>query len=484
MRKINSPLSIFELFIRKAVIFLFFIYKGSISPYITSQCSYSITCSDYAKNSIEEKGVFLGIISSTIRVIKCSLLPLKTFFDYKAYFFPLNKKKKGNIFIVLILMFAFISCTNFSHQGGWSNVILDSENQSLYVSSNEGKLYNIITNEGVPSINWSYPKDSKGTSYSDPILYENSVISSSFDCKGKNCEGKIYELQKTDGELIWQKNIPSKISPKIQIYKDLLLVSSLKKQENNQDLTTSEIYLISLNDESKGAILGKIPVSGEIWSGAYLHNEMIFVTTLSGWLYVFDGNKMRDFSNNSFDDILIDSLQFPYAINSKLHFSSNNIYFSDVSGEFYSLNVSNIQENKSLNIKNWMLSTPLFYGDNLYVFTINGDVFLIDSKKHEIIKSFSTKKIIVGDPKKLEIDSDNYILIPTEKNGIEIINNDPFDFGTSLGRYPTDKKLYSSPLINDNNLIIHTQKSELLFFKLKNRDLYYCLDLNEEKICD
>ena len=122
--------------------------------------------------------------------------------------------------------------------------------------------------------------------------------------------------------------------------------------------------------------------------------------------------------------------------------------------------------------------------DKVYVFTVNGNVFLIDVEKHEILESFSTDKIIVGDPKKLQIDSDNYILIPTEKNGIEIINNDPFDLGTSLGRYPTDKKLYSSPLINESNLIIHTQKSELLFFKLKNRDMYYCLDLNEEKICD
>ena len=291
-------------------------------------------------------------------------------------------------------------------------------------------------------------------------------------------------MEKSNGELVWQKNIPSKISPKIGLYKDLLLVTALKKQENNQELTTSEIYLISLNDQSKGSIIGKIPISGEVWSGTYLYNDMVFIATLSGMLYIFDANKIKDFSNNSFDEILIDSIQLPHAINSKLHFSSNKIFLSDVSGEFYTININNLQDNKKVNIKNWMISSPLFYLDKVYVFTINGDVFLIDIDKHEILESFSTDKIIVGDPKKLQIDSDNYILIPTEKNGIEIINNDPFDLGTSLGRYPTDKKLYSSPLINESNLIIHTQKSELLFFKLKNRDMYYCLDLNEEKICD
>lgn len=484
MRNINSPISTIELYIKKAVIFSLFIYKESISPYVSTQCSYSLTCSDYAKNVIKEKGVLIGVFISIIRLGKCTLLPFKNIFEDRFKISYIKFPKKFNIFILLIILFAFISCTNFGHQGGWSNVILDSENQSLYVSSNEGKLYNVITNDGIPSINWIYPKDSKGTSYSDPVLYENSVISSSFDCKGKSCEGEIYELKKSNGELVWKKNIPSKISPKVGIYKDLLLVSSLKQKENNHDLTTSEIYLISLNDQSKGSIIGKIPVSGEIWSGTYLHNDMVFVATLSGMLYVFDANKMRDFSSNSYDDILIDSIQLPYAINSKLQFSSNRIYFSDVSGEFYSININNFQEKLSVNIKNWMISSPLFYLDKVYVFTINGDVFLIDIKKHEIIESFSIDKIIVGDPKKLQIDSDNYILIPTEKNGIEIINNDPFDLGTSLGRYPTDKKLYSSPLITESNLIIHTQKSKLLFFKLKNRDMYYCLDLNEEKICD
>ncbi len=482
MRNINSPIYIIELILKKIAIFLLFIYKQSISPYISTQCSYSLTCSDYAKNVIKNKGVFIGVFLSIIRLGKCSLIPLKSVFKFNVFFIKIQKK--FNTFFLLIIFFGFVSCTNFSHQGGWSNVILDSENDSLYVSSNEGKLFNIITNDGVPSINWTYPKDSRGTSYSDPILYENSVINASFDCKGKNCEGEIYELQKSNGELVWQKNIPSKISPKIGLYKDLLLVTSLKKKESNKELTTSEIYLISLNDQSKGSIIGKIPISGEVWSGTYLHNDMVFIATLSGMLYVFDAKKIKDFSNNSFDEILIDSIQLPHAINSKLHFSSNNIFLSDVSGEFYSLNINNLQDNKKVNIKNWMISSPLFYLDKVYVFTVNGNVFLIDVEKHEILESFSTDKIIVGDPKKLQIDSDNYILIPTEKNGIEIINNDPFDLGTSLGRYPTDKKLYSSPLINESNLIIHTQKSELLFFKLKNRDMYYCLDLNEEKICD
>ena len=100
------------------------------------------------------------------------------------------------------------------------------------------------------------------------------------------------------------------------------------------------------------------------------------------------------------------------------------------------------------------------------------------------IESFSTEKIIVGDPTITSYDKNEYILIPTEKKGIEVISNKELDFAESQGSYPTDKKIYSSPLVNKNNLLIHTQDGKILFFRLKSRDLFYCLDLNERKICD
>jgi hypothetical protein len=97
---------------------------------------------------------------------------------------------------------------------------------------------------------------------------------------------------------------------------------------------------------------------------------------------------------------------------------------------------------------------------------------------------FSTEKIIVGDSKLVSYDSGEYILIPTEKSGIEVLSNKESDFAESQGNYSTDKKIYSAPLLNKDNLLIHTQNGEILFFRLKSRDLFYCLDLNEGKICD
>ena len=131
-----------------------------------------------------------------------------------------------------------------------------------------------------------------------------------------------------------------------------------------------------------------------------------------------------------------------------------------------------------------MIASPIFQDENINIFTVNGDLLVFDQATLTMKNKYNTEKIIVGDPKLVSYDGGDYILIPTEKKGIEVLSNNTIDFGESLGNYPTDKKIYSSPLVMKNNLLIHSQNGEILFFRLKSRDLFYCLNLNEGKICD
>ena len=109
-----------------------------------------------------------------------------------------------------------------------------------------------------------------------------------------------------------------------------MIFSTLEKQNSVEDPKSSNIYLISLRDDNtKGEVVGKIPVIGEIWNGVHLNNEKIFAATLEGSLHIFDANKFGDFSNNSLDEISIDKVNFPYAINSPLFFLENRIMFSE-----------------------------------------------------------------------------------------------------------------------------------------------------------
>ena len=52
-------------------IFLIKFYKLVISPFLGANCRYIPTCSDYAIQSIEQKGAIKGLFSSFKRILKC-----------------------------------------------------------------------------------------------------------------------------------------------------------------------------------------------------------------------------------------------------------------------------------------------------------------------------------------------------------------------------------------------------------------------------
>ena len=74
-------------------IFIKFIelYKIYISPYMGNNCRYLPTCSEYFIDSLEEKGVFKGIIKGTKRILSCH--PIK-FLGGGEGFDPVKKKNK------------------------------------------------------------------------------------------------------------------------------------------------------------------------------------------------------------------------------------------------------------------------------------------------------------------------------------------------------------------------------------------------------
>ena len=46
-------------------------YKLAISPFLGANCRYLPTCSDYAIQSIEQKGIIKGLFASFKRILRC-----------------------------------------------------------------------------------------------------------------------------------------------------------------------------------------------------------------------------------------------------------------------------------------------------------------------------------------------------------------------------------------------------------------------------
>ena len=52
-------------------IYLIKFYKIFLSPFLGANCRYVPTCSDYAIQAIEQKGIIKGIYISCKRVLRC-----------------------------------------------------------------------------------------------------------------------------------------------------------------------------------------------------------------------------------------------------------------------------------------------------------------------------------------------------------------------------------------------------------------------------
>ena len=52
-------------------IFLIVLYQRLISPYFPSSCRFMPTCSEYAKEAIEEYGLITGTYLSIKRILSC-----------------------------------------------------------------------------------------------------------------------------------------------------------------------------------------------------------------------------------------------------------------------------------------------------------------------------------------------------------------------------------------------------------------------------
>jgi len=58
--------------IRKIVIFPIILYRKIISPLLPNSCRFYPSCSQYAIEAIEKRGIFVGILLASWRILRCN----------------------------------------------------------------------------------------------------------------------------------------------------------------------------------------------------------------------------------------------------------------------------------------------------------------------------------------------------------------------------------------------------------------------------
>ena len=60
--------------IKKIVILPIILYKKLISPFLPASCRFYPSCSQYAIEVIEKRGIFIGILLAIWRILRCNPL--------------------------------------------------------------------------------------------------------------------------------------------------------------------------------------------------------------------------------------------------------------------------------------------------------------------------------------------------------------------------------------------------------------------------
>lgn len=66
------PIQVLWLLPRNGAIAILKVYRKFISPLYGDVCKYYPTCSHYSLNAIRERGLFLGVILTAWRLIRCN----------------------------------------------------------------------------------------------------------------------------------------------------------------------------------------------------------------------------------------------------------------------------------------------------------------------------------------------------------------------------------------------------------------------------
>jgi len=56
----------------KVAVFVLRLYRLLLSPYVPTQCRFYPTCSHYAMEAIQKKGLWKGISLGLLRILKCN----------------------------------------------------------------------------------------------------------------------------------------------------------------------------------------------------------------------------------------------------------------------------------------------------------------------------------------------------------------------------------------------------------------------------
>ena len=408
----------------------------------------------------------------------------------------INKTKLSILLVILFTIF-FSGCMNdLSPQGGWADPLLDDE--KIIIPTKKGEFVQFDINTNSVNRNWGYKNNvSVGSTYSSPISLGNGLIGTAYSCRGDDCEGQIYKINKNSGLLLWGEDgyqLKTKlIGPIAKLDNDKIYVSTSSISDTNN---SDPGYLFEfILDDNYLYESWRLPLSGASWGGVLINESIAYVPTMSGHLYAIDLSSDENYINP--DDRILWTFDSKGAIYTSLYIKGDYIYFGDFSNTFYRLNISNNKRNSvtgldsslgewEKKLDSWIGTPAIIEDESLFVFSLAGDIYSLKVDSGETIwKTKIPDGQIVSSPvlfnRSRGTVTERSLAIPSSEKNVYIIS--VLD-GRELGIFITEDSVVSSPIYHDDRIYLQTNNNEFKWFSTISTNLEGCVDLNSGGFCD
>lgn len=205
--------------------------------------------------------------------------------------------------------------------------------------------------------------------------------------------GKMYKLNTATGKLIWEIQLKKPVHSDLSAFFELIILSddsgklmALDKQTGN------EIWKIKFDKGASytkpilvGTKLIYSTISGYIAEINPLVGKIIWERTISAPIYstpssdgkhLYFGANDRNVYKLDFDGKIIATYQTESNVNSQILIGNKMLYFGTGQGVFRALNKNNFTLAWEKKFKGRFIASPLFWEDNLILFSDNDDVFM------------------------------------------------------------------------------------------------------------
>ncbi len=409
----------------------------------------------------------------------------------------MTHKTKLSILLIILSTIFFSGCMNdLSPQGGWADPLINGG--KIIIPTKKGEFVQFDINSNSVDRNWGYKNNvSVGSTYSNPISLDNDLIGTAYSCRGDDCEGQIYKINKNSGLLLWGEDgyqLKTKlIGPIAKLDNEKIYISTSSISDTNN---SAPGYLFEfILDDNYMYESWRLPLSGASWGGVLINESIAYVPTMSGHLYAIDLSSDENYINP--DDRILWTFDSKGAIYSSLYINGDYIYFGDFSNTFYRLNISNNKRNSvtgldsslgewEKKLDSWIGTPAIIEDESLFVFSLAGDIYSLKVDTGETIwKTTIPDGQIVSSPvlfnRSRGTVTERSLAIPSSEKNIYIIS--VLD-GRELGIFITEDSVVSSPIYHDDRIYLQTNNNEFKWFSTISTNLEGCVDLNSGGFCD